>query len=173
MDDTRSRLIESARRLLREGGLEAVTLRAVGDAAGVSRTAPYRHFADKNALLAALAARIILDLTRHVTDAAMRETGKKPRLRALYAAYVEYAMAHREEYRLVFASHIPAAAHPELERAIEGAMELLGLQGGAPASPAEKMAVLCAVHGLADMATTGHLDAKGITAEEVIRAMVG
>ena len=53
---TRGALIDQAAQLLDGGGLEAVTLREVGARAGVSRGAPYRHFADKEGLLTAVAA---------------------------------------------------------------------------------------------------------------------
>ncbi|NUQ86967.1 MAG: helix-turn-helix transcriptional regulator, partial [Glycomyces artemisiae] len=54
---TREALIDVAARLLDEGGTDAVTLRQVGHGAGVSHNAPYKHFAGKEALLAAVAAR--------------------------------------------------------------------------------------------------------------------
>ncbi|HEX7170798.1 MAG TPA: helix-turn-helix domain-containing protein, partial [Rubrobacter sp.] len=53
--DTRSALLGAAAGLLEGRGIEAVTLRAVGERAGVSRQAPYKHFADKEALLSVLA----------------------------------------------------------------------------------------------------------------------
>ena len=56
MASTRARLIEAAAALLEEGGPGAVTLREVGRRVGVSHNAPYKHFADKEDLLAAVAA---------------------------------------------------------------------------------------------------------------------
>jgi AcrR family transcriptional regulator len=57
VDSTRDRLVDAATELLDEGGPAAVTLREVGRRAGVSHNAPYKHFADKESLLAAIAAR--------------------------------------------------------------------------------------------------------------------
>ena len=57
MTGTRDRLIEAAARLLDKGGPAAVTLRAVADRCGVSHNAPYKHFASKAELLAAIASR--------------------------------------------------------------------------------------------------------------------
>src|SRR2546429_7684555 len=57
VSNTRDTLLAAAAQLLDEGGPEAVTLREVGHRAGVSHNAPYKHFADKQALLAAVAAR--------------------------------------------------------------------------------------------------------------------
>jgi AcrR family transcriptional regulator len=56
MASTRDRLVEAAAGLLDEGGVPAVTLREVGRRAGVSHNAPYKHFAGKEELLAAVAA---------------------------------------------------------------------------------------------------------------------
>src|SRR5918992_5387296 len=54
--DLRAALVESAIGILQRGGLEALTLRAVARAAGVSEAAPYRHFADRRQLVAGVAA---------------------------------------------------------------------------------------------------------------------
>ena len=75
---TREALLDAATDLLDEGGPVAVTLREVGHRAGLSHNAPYKHFADKNALLAAVAAR---ELT-HQTWAA-RHTDLRPALTCL------------------------------------------------------------------------------------------
>ncbi|MDF5757561.1 TetR/AcrR family transcriptional regulator [Spongiactinospora sp. TRM90649] len=173
-DDTRSRLIDNALVLLRSEGLEAVTLRAVGDLTGVSRTAPYRHFEDKTALLAALAARVIADLTAHITRAIFMESDPRDRLRAFYAAYAGYAMAHSEEYRLVFAPEFLAGSHPELEGAVDQVIAALGMESpdGSPSAKAALLALLCTAHGLADMATAGHLAHKGVGAAMVIDVLV-
>ncbi|MFF5205681.1 TetR/AcrR family transcriptional regulator [Streptosporangium sp. NPDC000396] len=174
VDDTRTRLVESALSLLREEGLDAVTLRAVGDLTGLSRMAPYRHFTDKTALLAALAVRVIADLSAHVAEAVLKQTGRHDRLRAFYASYVEYAVGHREEYRLVFAPEFFIGDHPELERAVDEVMTALGVEVAADqsASKAATMALLCTAHGLAELATTGHLTHKGLSHQDVIDVLV-
>ena len=53
--DLHATLLREAAVLLREQGIEGLSLRRLAERAGVSRTAPYHHFADKNALLCALA----------------------------------------------------------------------------------------------------------------------
>src|SRR5687768_1314674 len=53
--DLRHALLQAALRTIQQHGVEALTLRAVGQDLGVSRTALYRHFADKSALLAVVA----------------------------------------------------------------------------------------------------------------------
>ncbi|MER6177620.1 TetR/AcrR family transcriptional regulator [Streptosporangium sp. NPDC001681] len=174
MDDTRTRLVESALRLLREEGLDAVTLRAVGDLTGLSRTAPYRHFTDKTALLAALAVRVIADLSAHVAAAISQEADRRDRLRAFYLSYVEYATAHREEYRLVFASEFLAGHHPELEEAIDQVTTALGMAGAGegPVPKARLMALLSTAHGLAELAVAGQLAHKGLGYQDIVDVLV-
>ena len=65
---TRRALLDAAAGLLDEGGPGAVTLRAVGARAGVSRGAPYGHFADKEDLLAALAIGRWVEMTRDLEE---------------------------------------------------------------------------------------------------------
>ncbi|GAA1667197.1 hypothetical protein GCM10009765_15850 [Fodinicola feengrottensis] len=62
-------LVEAAAKLLDGGGVAAATLREVGHRAGVSHNAPYRHFPDKEALLAAVAARELTN--RNAVDCSM------------------------------------------------------------------------------------------------------
>ncbi|MFG1941311.1 TetR/AcrR family transcriptional regulator [Nonomuraea sp. NPDC048826] len=174
VDDTRNRLIESALSLLRDEGLDAVTLRAVGEAAGLSRMAPYRHFADKTALLAALAARVISDLSTHIATAVLAHTGHQERLRAFYSSYVEYAETHREEYRLVFSSAFAAGDHPEMETAIDDVMSALSLDMAdhGPGTKAAMMALISTAHGLAELATAGHFAHKAISRQDVIDLII-
>jgi AcrR family transcriptional regulator len=173
-DDTRSRLVESALTLLREGGLEAVTLRAVGDASGLSRSAAYRHFTDKTALLAIVSARVLTDLCAAVTEAVLRHDDQRDRLRAFYASYAAYAQEHREEYRLVFASVFLAGDHPELQGVIDEVVDALGMEvsGDSPVSKARLMALLCTAHGLAELTIADHLAHKGLRYSDVVDALV-
>src|SRR4028118_763436 len=67
--DTRVALLEAAAGLLEGGGVGAVTLRAVGERAGVSRQAPYNHFADKGVLLSVLAANYLGRLGEAMAEA--------------------------------------------------------------------------------------------------------
>src|SRR5829696_10115316 len=91
---TRSVLLEAAARLLEEDGIEAVTLRAVGERAGVSRQAPYNHFADKATLLSLLATRYLERLGEAMAGAA-GGAGEGPfeKLGAMMEAYVRFSLA--------------------------------------------------------------------------------
>jgi len=99
--------VDTAMRLLDEGGLEAVTLRAVAQRTGVSRSAPYRHFETKRALLAAVAAEGFRRLTRALEAARDAAGGDAiERLVAGCVAYVRFGTDHPQLYRLMFAGDL-------------------------------------------------------------------
>ena len=100
--DLRARLVDEAGRILETQGLEAVTLRAVAGAAGVSHMAPYRHFADKDSLLAAVAERGFRALSADMQAPAGEERELPARLRAFGTAYLGFARRRPALYRLMF-----------------------------------------------------------------------
>lgn len=105
--DLRRALLDAAMQLLERDGPLGVGLRAVARLAGVSQTAPYRHFADKEAMLAALAEQGLRDLGAKMAEAAARPSSD-PRapLVALGEIYVSFAAEHTELFRLMFGPHV-------------------------------------------------------------------
>ncbi|RVW04036.1 TetR/AcrR family transcriptional regulator [Rhodococcus xishaensis] len=103
--DTRRALISAASDLLAQGGPAHVTLRAVGAAASVSRTAPYRHFRDKADLLSTVAAENLVflraEMQRAAANPATATTATTPLFRACLA-YVRVAWGYPNHYRLEF-----------------------------------------------------------------------
>lgn len=99
----RQELLAAARRDLREKGKENLSLRALARETGVSQTAPYRHFADKPALLAALAAQGFTELTA-CTERALETAGGDPQAMLIGAGqtYVRYARDNPELFKLMF-----------------------------------------------------------------------
>jgi AcrR family transcriptional regulator len=100
--DLRRALLEEAVRTIRDEGAAALTLRAVGARLGVSRTALYRHFADKSALLNAVAE----DGFRRLGDALERawaDAGRGVRgFQEQGRAYVRFALDNPSHYRVMF-----------------------------------------------------------------------
>jgi AcrR family transcriptional regulator len=98
----REALLESALTLLKETGIEALTLREVARRAGVSPGAPYHHFKDKAELVRALAQES-LETLDHISRGAMKnETTLTQKLHAIGVAYVLYAVEHPAEFRVMF-----------------------------------------------------------------------
>lgn len=158
MESTRDRLVDVATRLLDEGGPAAVTLREVGRLAGVSHNAPYKHFADKEELLAAVAAR---ELTR-------RRTRSGADLRRLMHDYVAWALRYPARFKLTFGawskgSDELAVAATEARAALVAAVERAQAAGELPAGDPERVAALvqATAHGAVDLALAHHLSPTG------------
>lgn len=94
------------------GGPDAVTLRAVGESAGVSRMAPYRHFTDKSALLHTLAERTLHAMAEQIRTASAAETTPADQLRAGARAYLDHALSNPHHYQLIFGDAPPVATGP-------------------------------------------------------------
>ena len=123
---TRAAILDAAATLLEDRGPESVTLRAVGEAAGVSRSAPYRHYADKAALMRALAGRTLRQIAERIRHGAERHRGARQRLRAGCWAYIDYAVECPHHYQLVFGDAPIAEPDPGLEEAADDAMAAVG-----------------------------------------------
>ncbi len=114
----RDRLCDAAEPLFAARGIEAVTMRQLATALGVSPMTPYRYFADKGAILAAVRARAF-DRHADALDAAhANQADPRARAEAIGQAYVDFALSHPEAYRLMFDVNQPEAAdYPDLVRA--------------------------------------------------------
>ena len=112
----RAELLEQAIAQLRETPPEQLSLRAVARALGVSQTAPYRHFTDKEALLAAAATRGYEQLLTTLSDAkADAGDDASKQLRFVARAYVDFAAEEEQLFKLMFGPLAqPSARHPEL-----------------------------------------------------------
>ncbi len=101
MDDIKSRIVAAARGLYFERGPDAVTMRAVGERVGVTATALYRHFADKDTLLRAVVGEGSRLLGSHLFRALEAPT-PLARLRAAADAYLDFALAQPQAYRALY-----------------------------------------------------------------------
>ncbi|MBA1146823.1 TetR/AcrR family transcriptional regulator [Ectothiorhodospiraceae bacterium WFHF3C12] len=124
--DLRRALLSAAGALLEEGGAAALSLREAARRSGVSRTAPYRHFPDKEALLAALAAEGFRQLSASWRRAEADGGDADARLQAVAADYVAFAREHPARFRLMFGDFIQDKdAYPELQQAARESYRLL------------------------------------------------
>src|SRR5215212_7528558 len=118
--DLRRALLDASIAIVRESGPAALTLRAAARAAGVSQTAPYRHFADRAALVAGVAEDGFRRLHGRLIAAASASTppGSTERsgLQRLALEYLRFAVDHPAEYRIMFGDELtalPSGALPE------------------------------------------------------------
>jgi len=104
--DLRQALVLAATQIVEEEGVLALSLRGVARAAGVSQTAPYHHFQDKEALLAMVAETGFRDLAVDMEHARDGDAPSGVNLRALGVAYVLFATRNPGRFRLMFGPQI-------------------------------------------------------------------
>ena len=165
--DLRRALIDQALKIIDKEGTEALTLRGVGDALGVSRTALYRHFADKQALIAAVAREGFRDLRVSLVEAWTREEHGFQGLQSMGLAYVAFAVAHPSHYRAMFGRFVESCKKdPELIEEARAAFQalveaLVELQQEGQARGDDPLLqarfVWSVVHGVAMLAIDGQL----------------
>ncbi|TQM33492.1 TetR/AcrR family transcriptional regulator [Nocardia bhagyanarayanae] len=156
--DLPNALVRAAVELLEEGGATELSLRAAARRAGVSTAAPYRHFADRNALLSAVAAVGYRELAAHLA-AAHPEPTTEEGLAATAVAYVQFALTRPGLFRVMFAEGCDPTSSDRVA-AVEAINEYLKsiVRQAFPSADTEGMAtaVWALVHGLAFL----HLDGK-------------
>ena len=111
--DLRRALLDEALRTVQLHGVASLTLRTVGRQLGVSRSALYRHFADKQALLAAVGCEGFRMLRRALADAWEHNGRGRIGFEAMGKAYVQFAVAHPSHYRVMFGGFIESARKDE------------------------------------------------------------
>jgi AcrR family transcriptional regulator len=169
-------LLEAAVRLIAEVGPAAFTLREVARRAGISHNAPYRHFREKDELLAAVATQGFEQLTVALSNVAPGKPGKatrarnpNPALRRFQAAglaYVRFALRSPEHLLVMFDWPLDQDRYPELSAAAAGAFSVLvgfvetaQREGSLPAG--DPLALACIawslVHGVAKLAIARRL----------------
>ena len=174
---TRRALLDAARELLNEGGPQRVTLREVGARADVSRGAPYRHFDDKESLLAAVGAeswdRITADLVQ------LRSDGSSKPAALLQAALDALILVGRDEpevYRMMFTmpTSNPEVAIEAAGRAQNEFLRIVGSVVGEQHAHVYGALLLTSAHGIASMEASGHLSPQmwKTTPAELVSALV-
>jgi AcrR family transcriptional regulator len=172
--DLRRTLLDASLALVQEQGIQALSLREVARKAGVSHNAPYHHFPDKGALMAAICQEGFEGLAREMAAARAGATDDpRARLEACGQSYVRFALSSPAHFRVMFRPELAdAEVHPEMLAASQPAFQMLvqGVvecqqAGQAPAGDPMPLVLTCwsAVHGLASLWLDGPLskDPKG------------
>jgi AcrR family transcriptional regulator len=127
--ELRPALLRAAAKILEKEGRDAISLRDLARRAGVSHNAPYRHFADRQALLAALAEEGFVLLAAELEGRPWREQAM---------AYLRFGLANPERFGLMFSRPVPVG----LRRLVE--------------SDPVAEAIWAMVHGLTVLILAGH-----------------
>jgi AcrR family transcriptional regulator len=123
----RRALLDEALSTIRAEGVDGLTLREIGARVGVSRTALYRHFADKRALLTAVATEGFRTLRQQLLASWAEEGGRsRAAFESMGVAYVRFAAANPSHYRVMFGGFVdPDACDPDLAVEAAGAFQAL------------------------------------------------
>jgi AcrR family transcriptional regulator len=160
--DLRAACLRAAMELLEEGGTTALSLRAVARHAGVSPAAPYRHYADRDALISAVAAVGYRELAEQLA-AAHPSPSSTDDFAAIAVAYVQFALQRPALFRVMFGEPCDRD-NGERVAATTAISEYVGaiVRQSFPDSNAETLstAAWALVHGLAFLHLDGKLDAS-------------
>ncbi len=173
---TRRALLDAAGALLDAGGPEAVTLREVGARAGVSRSAPYRHVADKESLLTALATAAWSELGDTLETIGHGDTAAHDQLRLALLALITVGRDRPYLYRLMFTTPTgdPAAAVRAAARSQDLFLHIVARVVGDQRAWQHAGLLLASAHGITDLELSGHLHQDmWPTAEVMIDLLIG
>jgi AcrR family transcriptional regulator len=171
--DLREACVAEALRIIRDVGIEELSLREVARRLGVSHQAPYRHFPSRDHILAEIVDRCFRDFDDALAEVAATDDPAAD-LRAMGERYFRYAAENPLEYRLMFGAKLPKAEqHPAMLdhgcAAYDQLRSVLGrLYAEPPGSPhvtLEAMFVWASMHGIVSIFETDAMSGLGIDAE--------
>ncbi|MDQ6820069.1 MAG: TetR/AcrR family transcriptional regulator [Actinomycetota bacterium] len=174
---TRRALLDAAAALLDTGGPDAVTLREVGARAGVSRSAPYRHFDDKERLLTWVA----IEAWHKVGDilealANHHDTPPEQSLRRALLALIKIGRTRPHLYRLMFITPDtdPTAVAHAAERTQDLFLTIVSQVVGPDQARQYGGLLLASAHGITSLELSGHLavDKWQASAEELVELLI-
>jgi len=161
--------------LVKEGGVRGFTLAEAARRSGVSGSAPYRHYADRDALLAAVAAHVYKVFAKRLRAAKKMHRVPLTQIAAMAAAYVTFARDDRARFAILFESGIDKSAYATLADAADAAY----LEFGAPVSALcdhnasrtrdAAIALRACAHGYATLLNDGTLEHNGLPRKDVPR----
>ena len=125
--DLKAALKDAALKLVREHGPRGFSLNEASRLAGVSVAAPYRHFADKDALLAELICDGNALLEHELREASAKAISIPDRMLEVGMAYIHFANAHRDYFAVIFNSGIDKSKHSGVR---QSAMRAFGVIAG-------------------------------------------
>ena len=178
--DLKEACVEAAHQVIREQGLEQLSLREIARRLKVSHQAPYKHYPSRDHLLAEVIRRCFLRFAAHL-DGRPKQAIAHADLAELGRAYLEFALRHPLEYRLMFGTPWPSVTeHPELLREARHSFGLLlaairRLREGSGASDKaielDALYVWTAMHGVASALSSDVLPKLELLEETLAEAV--
>lgn len=173
-DDVRSRILDAGLSLLSEGGLQALSMRAVARIAGVSHQAPYHYFADREAILAEIVKTGFETLYAYETEAVASVSDPMERMAEMGCAYVRFALDHPALFQLMFRREMVDLenfqdAHDTAQATFELPLSVIAAAHGKKPEDSLNETVACwsMAHGLATLMLEGKMpEALGETRKD-------
>jgi AcrR family transcriptional regulator len=158
--DLRSALVDAAIGVIADRGVRGFSLAEASRRLGVTTAAPYRHFADRDELLAAVAVRALSVFAAMLAAAADTADTPAQRLAAMAGAYVRFAAQQRPLFDTIYSSGLDKSRYLELQRAWEPVDALLAVvpeacDGDAATAGALADAIEATAHGHAMLLIDG------------------
>ena len=159
-------LLDAAIHLIAEVGPAGFNLREVARRAGVSHNAPYRHFRNRDDLMAAVAEQGFRELTQAMLGGAGSQASARDRLKQAGLAYVRFALRRPQHFAIIFDAPNFTTKHPDSADASARAfgtlvtfVEACQQEGSLPRGDTLQLALVawCTVHGIAKLAIAGRL----------------
>ncbi len=171
-NETKQKILRVTRELIDTKGVDAVSMRVVGRDAGLSRSASYRHFKNKQSLLAEIVVEDFHILTSIILELEKSESHPRQFLVALLKSYHKFGMDNPEHYQLMFNTNWDKDKFPEIEKIallvfmkirdyVENVLKECDSKSH---TPKETTAILYAfIHGLVELHLVGHREVtKGL-----------
>lgn len=182
-NDTKHVLLDIARSLIDANGIESLSTREVGKEAGLSHTAFYRHFENKEALLAAIVVEDFKMLGDKINILELTISDYRELLFQVSRTYYDFAMANADHYQLMFNTKWDEALYPEIKESAGYVFERISMFVSEAVSRkvtdskiiTERTAILYAfMHGLVGLHLVDHnQESKGLhDVETLIRHML-
>jgi AcrR family transcriptional regulator len=177
--DLREALVQAALQEVGRGGPEAISISALAKKLGVSQPAPYKHFADREALLTAVTAEAFRQFSAILRES-ISKPSKRSKLSRFAQATLDFGLRRNGIYRLMFASRIIACA-PKAGELHAAARETFGLLLEALEAPAvgflrerSALKIWASLHGVVMLAEQGLLTGQvaHVSREELVEDIV-
>ncbi len=178
----REACVSEALKIVEEQGLEKLSLREVARRLGVSHQAPYKHFSSRDHILAEVISRTYNGFAEHL-EGRPRSDDLHEDLHNMGVAYLEYALTHPLQYRLMFGTELPdPGAHPDMMKNARYAFSLLrdgvdklqrhlGRYSDESSTTHDAMFIWSTLHGLAGALQSQAIQTIGLSREELDAAV--
>jgi len=173
-NDTKQKLIDTTKQIIDTGGIHSVSMREIGSKIQLSRSATYRHFKNKEDLLAAIVLENFKMLKKGICDLINETDDSILNLEAILKYYYDFGVRHPEYYRLMFGDEFRKEQYTDIHTTAFEIFEIVSdsiakaqRQNNVTGKPSKELAAIAYafIHGLVELNLAGHYESeKGLDA---------